>query len=195
MSARIISLKDASVAAAIRKLHAGQLRAPAPRRAVNGPIHTGQMGLSVPGCATPNQPVGEECAPYGCDLPAALGRKVPGWRGDCKTLALTLVSEDLAASGTDTIEVTSKITMCARRLVVVTTGSAGFTMRNFFINNEAQWVRDNIFHSQHFANLAFGVDLRGDCVVPGSTISMDITNLDGDNAQSFYAMLIGPAIS
>jgi hypothetical protein len=52
-----------------------------------------------------------------------------------------------------------------------------------------------VFHSQHFANLAFGVDLRGDCVVPGSTISIDITNLDGDNSQSFYAMLIGPAIS
>lgn len=186
MSARIIDMRAFGVAAAIRKLQGGQ----APRRVVNGPIHTGQMA-----CPSPQSPVGEECAPYGCDLPAALGRKVPGWRGDCKTLALTLTDEGVLAGASVQIEVVSKITMCARRLVVVTTGSAGFTMTNFFINNEAQWVRDNIFHSQHFANLAFGVDLRGDCVVPGSTLSIDITNLDADNAQSFYAMLIGPAIS
>jgi hypothetical protein len=136
-----------------------------------------------------------ECSPPNCDLPAWNKRKVPGWTGDCKTLALTLTQEDVDPGADASIEVTSKITMCARRLVVVTTGSPGFTMKNFFINNEAQWVRDNVFHSQHFANLAFGVDLRGDCVVPGSTISIDITNLDGDNSQSFYAMLIGPAIS
>jgi len=103
MSARIIQLREASVAAAIRKFQMGQL----PRRRFAGGIHTGQL---TPACATPMGYSGgdPECSPPNCDLPAWNKRKVPGWTGDCKTLALTLTQEDVDPGADASIEVTSK---------------------------------------------------------------------------------------
>jgi hypothetical protein len=112
---------------------------------------------------------------------------------DCRDMLFPLVATAVAASGTGTISVTAQVSMCVESMLIITTGASGFTVADFRINNQPQWLLGGVFHSAIFApggdaNTAF----KGDCLMPGSTVSIDYVNLDGAAAQSIYIALKGP---
>ena len=112
---------------------------------------------------------------------------------DCAQKLFALNNAAVGAGATAVITVAPTITMCPTRILVVTTGTAGFTLTNFTINNAPQWVIGQVYHSAIFDPQGDeNTEFVGDCFSLGSSVSVSVTNLDGANARGIYITLKGP---
>lgn len=150
---------------------------------------TGQAACPAPYDSIPG------CVPSGCDLPAGLNRRVPGYTGPCKEMRVGF-DATVNAGATATITDNPRVTMCPMRMIVVVTGTAGMSLSNLRINNSPQWGIDDVFHSDMWAP---GSDdntlIKGDCFAPGSEVALTVVNLDGANARRIFVAFQGPTIS
>jgi len=159
------------------------------RRGYRGPgrvLRTGRLsppaGMMDPGCpAVPGQGQGQNC---------------PSLQSDgCRDLSIPIVNGAVAAGATILVSGQARVTLCARRLTITTSGTAGFTFTNFTINNNAQMQLNGLYHTDQYAPDSNNGFLKGDCVWPGGFVEMTVTNLDGVNAQGFFGEVKGPGYS
>lgn len=188
---------EISIAEAIRNFKAGRI------------LYAGAMGLAVTAGAPPASAQQRYATGAGCDnccpspdgnaenLVAMMGRRVPGFAGPGSKCADSMISMNntaVVANGAVTLTVSPQITMCVTHIEVVTTGAAGFSLQNFMINNEPQWQIGNVFHSDMFAPGAdTNTRFKGDCVQPGSVVTMLATNLDALTTRGIFVALKGPS--
>lgn len=172
-----------------------------------GPVRTGQRygrtGQMAPndvaygappygGVCAPRYASPGECPPPGCGpLATALGRDMAGYTGRCREVPFAL-NDTVAIAGTTTLTGTAQGTICANRLVIVGTGD-GFEISSFKIGENNQFIGTGVLHSSMFApDSVQAIPLKGDCLGPGITVSLTVTNLDAAE-QDIYVALFGPA--
>lgn len=185
---------EISIAEAIRNMKAGRL------------LFAGAASLAFAtgAQASPRFATGagcDNCCPTpdgsGENLVAMMGRRVPGFAGPgskCADSMFSMNNTNVAANTLVTLTVSPQITLCVTSIEIVTTGAAGFSLQNFTINNEPQWQIGNVFHSDMFApGSDTNTQFKGDCVQPGSVVSMQVTNLDGLTARGIFVALKGPS--
>lgn len=157
------------------------------------PARRTRTGQAAP-CPVPYDSI-PGCVPSGCDLPATLQRRIPGYTGPCKEMRVGF-DANVNAGATATITDNPRVTMCPTRMLVVVTGTAGMSLSNLRINNSSQWGIDDVFHSDMFSP---GSDdntlIKGDCFAPGSEVAVTVVNLDGANQRRIFVAFHGPAIS
>lgn len=138
------------------------------------------------------------CPPGGTNassLAAMNGRTLVGADGRCQESMLPLVNAAVGAGATATITATAQVALCTRSIIIVTTGTLGFTFTNLTIGNRPQLLIAGTYHSDVFApDAECACCLEGDCVTVGTTVSVTVTNLDAGTARGFFMYLKGPAI-
>lgn len=134
-----------------------------------------------------------ECPPPGCNGPlaATLNRDMVGYSGRCREVPFAL-NGTVGIGATEVLTGTAQGTICANRLVIVGTGD-GFEITSFKIGEQNQFIGTGALHSSMFApDSVQAIPLKGDCLGPGITVSLTVTNLDAAE-QDIYVALFGPA--
>lgn len=104
-------------------------------------------------------------------------------------------SQTFAAATTGTITLTPQRSFRLTELVVGDATSALFQLNALSVGQDNQFIAAGALNMEVFSNLsAQKVALAGSTANLGTTIVLNVTNLDGANPQTLSGMLMGPTV-
>lgn len=99
-----------------------------------------------------------------------------------------------SAGQTGTLSARPQRVFQTERLVIPSTVSPYFVIRDLVIGRDSMFVNSEAAAAEVFSQTGVGVSLRGFIARPGIDININLTNIDTVNARAFYGSIIGPAL-
>ena len=98
-----------------------------------------------------------------------------------------------AAAQTGTLSARPQRVFQTERLVIPSTVSPYFVIRDLVIGRDSMFVNSEAAAAEVFSQTGVGVSIKGFIARPGIDININLTNIDGA-ARAFYGSIIGPAL-
>lgn len=98
-----------------------------------------------------------------------------------------------AAGQTGTLSARPQRVFQTERLVIPSTVSPYFVIRDLVIGRDSMFVNSEAAAAEVFSQTGVGVSLKGFIARPGIDININLTNID-NAARAFYGSIIGPAL-